>query len=227
MEGGFLPEPETRAASASWDPQPAGQRSLQPPRVASQSQARQWGGAGSSGAGGAPAGRCTDGPPDNDGLLEAQGGCSRCPSLSFNSEWLRAFGVVLCNECKRAERLITKSTAKQQYSVGDADLARLGSLRKANPHKKDWQAMHLYMESQVARLAHDKHGGEEGLQQHQQAKLDKQLESRLKRRQEEKQKEAEEAARLARIRQRIEEEATRREAEEGAAASGSDGEEEI
>ncbi|KAL4424623.1 hypothetical protein ABPG77_002241 [Micractinium sp. CCAP 211/92] len=226
MEGGFLPEPETRAASASsWDLQLADQRSLQPPRAAVQARAQPWGSAGSGGTA-APPGRFADGPPDNEGLLEAQGGCSRCPSLSFNSEWLRAFGVVLCNECKRSERLISKSTAKQRYSVGDADLSRLGSLRKANPHKKDWQAMHLYMESQVARLAHDKHGGAEGLQQHQQARQDKQLEGRLKRRAEEKRKEAEEAARLARIRQRIEQEA-RRVAEEGAAASGSDGEEEI
>ncbi len=381
MEGGFLPEPETRAASASsWDLQLADQRSLQPPRAAVQARTQPWGSAGSGGTA-APPGRFADGPPDNEGLLEAQGGCSRCPSLSFNSEWLRAFGVVLCNECKRSERLISKvssdmrrtgpqcswlppamqltapfqdqhssitviccrhevragwqrlqaarptsschvtrnrgppppplrfltnppagpphpgsppgqqlclrasqaarpdpappapggcatsqSTAKQQYSVCDADLSRLGSLRKANPHKKDWQAMHLYMESQVramgslppgglinpwrlpavvcrrlcrlfpagmqpqdkalhlhlqllagkrpaacpgwlncvgvqvcshtfqrpaqrvppgcpaqvARLAHDKHGGAEGLQQHQQARLDKQLEGRLK-----------------------------------------------
>lgn len=33
---------------------------------------------------------------------------------------------------------------------------------------------------QVARLAHDKHGGAEGLLQHQQARLDRQLEGRLK-----------------------------------------------
>lgn len=46
------------------------------------------------------------------GLLEdhpeAGGGCSRCTSLTFNSEWLRAFGVVLCNQCKQAEALISK-----------------------------------------------------------------------------------------------------------------------
>lgn len=107
MEGGFLPEPDTRAAAAYWEPQPADQRSLQPPRTASQSRAPPWGGAG-GGGGGAPPGRVADGPPANAGLLEAHGGCSRCPSLSFNSEWLHAFGVVLCNECKRAERLISK-----------------------------------------------------------------------------------------------------------------------
>lgn len=110
MEGGFLPEPETRAASsASWDPQPtsADQRSLQPPRAAGQAAPQPWGSAGRGGSA-VPPGRFADGPPDNEGLLEAQGGCSRCPSLSFNSEWLRAFGVVLCNECKRSERLISK-----------------------------------------------------------------------------------------------------------------------
>lgn len=51
--------------------------------------------------------------------------------------------------------------------------------------------------------------------------------SLLQRRQEEKRKEAEEVARLARIRQRIEQEEAQRGVEAGAAASGSDAEEEI
>ena len=42
-----------------------------------------------------------------------------------------------------------QSTAKQTYSVSDADLAKLGSLRKANPHKADWTPMQLFLESQV------------------------------------------------------------------------------
>ena len=33
--------------------------------------------------------------------------------------------------------------------LSDADLASLGSIRKANPNHKDWQPMHLYLQAQV------------------------------------------------------------------------------
>lgn len=42
-----------------------------------------------------------------------------------------------------------QSTARIRYTLTDSDLKPLGSLRKANPHRKDWQPMHLYMQSQV------------------------------------------------------------------------------
>ncbi|KAL4857824.1 DNA repair protein [Chlorella vulgaris] len=110
---------------------------------------------------------------------------------------------MLCGQCKRQESLISKSTAKQRYSLSDAELVPLGSLRKANPHKKDWQAMHLYLESQVARVSHRKYGGAEGLIQHQQARLDSSMDSKIRRREKEKQQEQREGERLRRIRQRI------------------------
>ena len=105
----------------------------------------------------------------------------------------------------------------------DGDLKRLGSLSKANPHRRDWTPMRLYMESQVwvggvdgwrgwvacvhacvrapadppkpkhythtphthtalqvQAVAHAKHGGAEGVAQHQQAKLDAQMAARVK-----------------------------------------------
>ncbi|EFN56101.1 hypothetical protein CHLNCDRAFT_144686 [Chlorella variabilis] len=181
VEGGFLPEPAPSrppAASGSWPAAPP-QRPAPPPPPPRR-PASGW----------AP-------PLDPDRLDELPdaaadapqtAGCSRCTSLSLNAEWHRAFGV---------------STAKQRYSLSDGDLAKLGSLRKANPHKKDWQPMHLYLESQVAAAAHAKHGGAEGLQQFQQGRLDARMQSKLKRRQEEKRREQQEEARLRRIRQRI------------------------
>lgn len=237
MEGGFLPEPEHPA----WKiPQRQQHWNQQPPTTQQQPTAAQqqhWAPPPhtAAAAAAAPPGRYVPPsaapfelpPPGSDALLEAQDGCSRCSSLSFNSEWLKAFNVVLCSQCKWNEPLISKSTAKQRYSLSDSDLSRLGSLRKSNPHKKDWQAMHLFMESQVARVAHDKYGGAEGLQQHQLTKVEAQMEGKLKRRAEEKRREAAEAARLERIRQRISEEQQGRQREEvaGAAASGSDVEE--
>jgi hypothetical protein len=155
--------------------------------------------------------------------------------LSFNAQWYEAFGVLLCNQCKSTEQLISKvplapgaaalvlalyearpllgtpdalpgqerprvikippshtiikqsptkkkkkpatpppptgagirqgaiaatappsrphlwaqAAAKEQLAVTDADLRKLGSLRRPNPRHKDWQHMHLYMQSQV------------------------------------------------------------------------------
>lgn len=103
MEGGFLPEPSEalppRHASASTWPPAAGQRGTQPAPQAQQARVQRPT---------AAAAAAWDGgePPDLE--LEAQGGCSRCPSLTFRSDWLKAFGVVLCNSCSKAERLISK-----------------------------------------------------------------------------------------------------------------------
>lgn len=43
-------------------------------------------------------------------------GCSCCSSLSFSQEWLAAFGVALCAECRHNEKLISK--------VGSQEVAR-------------------------------------------------------------------------------------------------------
>ena len=36
----------------------------------------------------------------------------------------------------------------------DGDLKKLGSVTRSNPHKKDWSAMRLFLQSQVQRTAH-------------------------------------------------------------------------
>lgn len=46
--------------------------------------------------------------PDDVFDDEGRWGCSQCASLTFNAEWHKAFGVVLCNACKRNEELISK-----------------------------------------------------------------------------------------------------------------------
>lgn len=75
-----------------------------------------------------------------------------------------------------------QSTAKQQYSLSDGELSKLGSLQRNNPHRKDWQPMKLYMEDQVRELAISKYGGIEQLEEHKKAVLNKKLQSRLQQR---------------------------------------------
>lgn len=118
MEGGFLPESSQaqsqppRYASASTWPQAQAQRATQPALPQQQPRAQRPAAAG--GGGWADA----DEPPDLE--LEAQGGCSRCPSLTFRADWLKAFRVVLCKECSRAERLISKARCFPAPRPGNA-----------------------------------------------------------------------------------------------------------
>jgi DNA repair protein len=148
-------------------------------------------------------------------------GCSKCNSLSYSDEFFKAFKVMLCNQCRRNEKLISKSTSKETYQLTDGDISKLGSMKRSNPHRKDWQPMKLYLESQVREVAVSKHGGVEGIEARARAVLNAKLQTRLKKRQAEKQKEQQETDRLERIRRKIEQ----NEEDIGIAVDGSDTEE--
>ena len=50
---------------------------------------------------------------------------------------------------KKLDCSIIQSAAKEIYMLTEGDLKKLGSISRANPHKKDWSAMRLYLQSQV------------------------------------------------------------------------------
>lgn len=112
-------------------------------------------------------------------LGDSRNGCSRCTSLSFSEEFRSVFGVLLCNACRRQEKLISKAAAKKQYCLTDGDLAKLGSVKRNNPHRKDWQPMRLYLEDQVQKVSYKKYGGFQGLESHARAMLDQRLKTKL------------------------------------------------
>lgn len=130
-------------------------------------------------------------------------GCTTCGNLSFSQEWYKAFGVVFCNGCKAQEELITKSTAKQLYLLTDGDLKKVGSIQKDNPHKKEWNPMRLYMQSQVEEASYKKYGGFDGVQEARRQQLDLQAASRLKRKAVEAKKETSNDTRMNNLKQRI------------------------
>ncbi|KAK9828674.1 hypothetical protein WJX72_001467 [[Myrmecia] bisecta] len=130
-------------------------------------------------------------------------GCSGCNSLSFSQEFYDAFNVVLCNQCKQDEQLISKSTARQSYLLTDTDLKKLGSIGKQNPHRKEWNAMRLYLQSQVEELSYTKYGGAEGLEVERERQLTARLDARMKKRTQAARKDNEEAEKLDRIKQKI------------------------
>ncbi|KAG2488414.1 hypothetical protein HYH03_013098 [Edaphochlamys debaryana] len=96
---------------------------------------------------------------DGGGFFCAGGtACEHCGSLSFSNEWYQAFGVLLCNQCKRDEALISKGHALTLYSLTAKDLNDLGCLTKTNPQHKSWTPMRLYLKRQVEDVARRKHG---------------------------------------------------------------------
>lgn len=107
-------------------------------------------------------------------------GCSRCSSLSFSKEFYDAFKVLLCNECRRSEKLISKTNAKSQFCITDGDIKKLGGLKRSNPHKKNWQPMVLLLQSQVEEIAIAKHGSLENIAEKQNEILDQKLQARLR-----------------------------------------------
>lgn len=130
-------------------------------------------------------------------------GCTVCGNLSFSQEWYKAFGVVFCNGCKAQEELIPKSTAKQLYLLTDGDLKKLGSVQKENPHKKEWNPMRLYMQSQVEEASYKKYGGFDGVQEARRQQLDAQAATRVKRKAAEAKKESTQDARMDNIKRQI------------------------
>lgn len=77
-----------------------------------------------------------------DGFQEAgyHEGCDRCPNLSVNEEYLKAFGVRICNACRMGDggKLITKTQAKTKFKgiITDKDLNGLGTVERKNPINK-------------------------------------------------------------------------------------------
>lgn len=45
--------------------------------------------------------------------------------------------------------LCAQGNAKEQYCLTDGDMKKLGSVSKANPQRKEWSAMKLYMLEQA------------------------------------------------------------------------------
>ncbi|GFR44127.1 hypothetical protein Agub_g5290, partial [Astrephomene gubernaculifera] len=101
---------------------------------------------------------------DGGGFCQASC-CESCGSLSFSSEWMQAFGVALCHQCKRGEALISKGNAMTLYCLTEKDLRGLGCLTKENPQKKNWSAMKLYLRAQVEERARRKYGDLEAARQ--------------------------------------------------------------
>ena len=96
-------------------------------------------------------------------------GCTECGALSICKKFQESFGVKVCQECIDSKPdsygLVTKSTAIDEYCVGEADLEGLGCIRRRNPRKDSWNEMRLLLRIQVAQRSLSRHGSAEGIEQ--------------------------------------------------------------
>lgn len=98
--------------------------------------------------------------------------CMECHSGFIESLLLKQFKVNVCDECRKTHEekysLATKTEAKQEYLLTDADLdganGGLRCIEKKNPQNERWGMMKLYLRFQVEKICFERYGGVEGLE---------------------------------------------------------------
>ena len=96
--------------------------------------------------------------------------CENCRTAAAAPKFFEAFGVKACFDCQRADKaeggryqLITKTKARDEYLLTEAQCGALGCIKKPNPHDARYGEMRLYLRAQVAAAALASWGSEEGL----------------------------------------------------------------
>lgn len=110
-------------------------------------------------------------PPSEDAIFGGRK-CQDCDAEFYESLLQKQFGLLVCESCRRVNEekysLATKTEAKQEYLLTDADLdEKEGGLRcieKKNPQNERWGKMKLFLRFQVENISFTRYGGEEGLE---------------------------------------------------------------
>ena len=112
--------------------------------------------------------------------------CCECGVLAYNVPYYKAFKVLVCNGCQSQQpavyQLVTKSTAKAQYLVADADLNALPHLLRPNPTKGSFANMKLYRKAEVLKLVEQRYGSEAALEEEKRRRELERLEKEVERR---------------------------------------------
>jgi len=95
-----------------------------------------------------------------DGTTESPSGCVECRHISYNVSFYKAFGIAVCNKCQHELRekykLVSQTTAKDQYMLTSSEVKALRMIERPNPRKPTWSAMKLYLLSDVLAIASNK-----------------------------------------------------------------------
>ena len=120
--------------------------------------------------GAAPSASSSRPPPTMGAPATSEHACESCRTAAAAPKFFEAFGVKACFDCQRADKaeggryqLITKTKARDEYLLTEAQCGALGCIKKPNPHDARYGEMRLYLRAQVAAAALASWGSEEGL----------------------------------------------------------------
>ena len=129
-------------------------------------------------------------PPPSTSSSSPMLTCQDCGNLAYNVPYYKAFHLPLCNACQSHNpplySLITKSTARTQHLLTDADFEGLPFLLRPNPTRGSFANMKLYRLCEVKRVADGRWGGEEGVEEEkrrrEKERMDREVEKRKRNR---------------------------------------------
>ncbi len=94
-------------------------------------------------------------------------GCVECGAAEIDAELKSAFGVCVCNRCKKQGadyKVLSRTASKEAFLLSDSDFTMLKFLTKPNPRNAKWKPLQLYLQRQLRALAYAKYGNLEGLE---------------------------------------------------------------
>jgi hypothetical protein len=96
-------------------------------------------------------------------ISETLSRCHKCLRVKTSRRSVFRHERLTCWDCEQAITKITVTRAKSEYQLNDQDLAGLRSVEAQNPRYRYFAPMVLYSLDDIVRTAHDKWGGQEGL----------------------------------------------------------------
>lgn len=100
-------------------------------------------------------------------VANTKGNCAECNSIDIDQNYLKYYGVLVCNNCKSKDcyALLTKTEARQDYLLVENEFKELKPWIKKNPHKSTYNNMLLYLKRDVEDFAIKKWGSLEDMDQ--------------------------------------------------------------
>ena len=118
--------------------------------------------------------------------------CGECHAFAYNVPYYKAFGLLVCNGCQSAHpgtyALCTKSTARTQYLLSDAELAALPHLLRPNPAKGSFANMKLLRTADVRSAVERRYGSEAAMEEEKRRRERERLEKDVSKRRKERAK---------------------------------------
>jgi DNA repair protein len=107
---------------------------------------------------------------------------SKCSSMTIDAEIWEAFGEAICGSCKRGSSgfdLITQKECASCYLIAQDTLKWVKHCTRNNPRKPGWKPMKLYLRREAEKLAIERFGSMDALEQEKKVREEKKFERGL------------------------------------------------